>query len=136
MLGLDVGIFGKMGDDRNGEFLRGGMNALGIRHHLTLDGTASSFATIFVDAHGNRAIYMVRGATAELKPAEIRRRHGAFIRNAHLVSTEISQLPLRDRDRAAAVRARAFDSHRARRRRAALRRLPDRSARAPNWNAR
>jgi arabinose-5-phosphate isomerase len=37
---------------------------------------------------------MVRGATAELKPAEIRRRHGAFIRNAHLVSTEISQLPL------------------------------------------
>jgi ribokinase len=70
------------------------MNALGIRHHLTLDGSASSFATIFVDAQGNRAIYMVRGATAELKPAEIRRRHGAFIRNAHIVSTEISQLPL------------------------------------------
>ena len=33
-------------------------------------------------------------ATAELKPAEIRRRHAAFVRNAHLVSTEISQLPL------------------------------------------
>ena len=94
VLGLDVGIFGKMGDDRNGEILRGGMNALGIRHHLTLDGSASSFATIFVDAQGNRAIYMVRGATAELKPAEIRRRHGAFVRNAHLVSTEVSQLPL------------------------------------------
>ena len=94
VLGLDVGIFGKMGDDRNGEILRGGMNALGIRHHLTLDGSASSFATIFVDAQGNRAIYMVRGATAELKPAEIRRRHGAFVRNTHLVSTEISQLPL------------------------------------------
>src|SRR5579863_9734155 len=94
VLGLEVGIFGKMGDDRYGEILRGGMNALGIRHHLTLDGSASSFATIFVDAQGNRAIYMVRGATAELKPAEIRRRHGAFVRNAHLVSTEISQLPL------------------------------------------
>jgi arabinose-5-phosphate isomerase len=94
VLGLDVGIFGKMGDDRYGEILRGGMNALGIRHHLTLDGSASSFATIFVDAQGNRAIYMVRGATAELKPAEIRRRHGAFVRKAHLVSTEISQLPL------------------------------------------
>src|SRR5258708_1130934 len=94
VLGLDVGIFGKMGDDRYGEILRGGMNALGIRHHLTLDGSASSFATIFVDAQGNRAIYMVRGATAELKPAEIRRRHSAFVRNAHLVSTEISQLPL------------------------------------------
>jgi sugar/nucleoside kinase (ribokinase family)/D-arabinose 5-phosphate isomerase GutQ len=94
VLGLDVGIFGKMGDDRYGEILRGGMNALGIRHHLTLDGSASSFATIFVDAQGNRAIYMVRGATAELKPAEIRRRHGDFIRNSHIVSTEISQLPL------------------------------------------
>src|SRR5438128_83487 len=46
VLGLDVGIFGKMGDDRYGEILRGGMNALGIRHHLTLDGSASSFATI------------------------------------------------------------------------------------------
>ena len=29
ILGLDVGIFGKMGDDRYGEILRGGMNALG-----------------------------------------------------------------------------------------------------------
>jgi sugar/nucleoside kinase (ribokinase family)/D-arabinose 5-phosphate isomerase GutQ len=94
ILGLDVGIFGKMGDDRYGEILRGGMNALGIRHHLTLDGSASSSATIFVDTEGNRAIYMVRGATAELKPAEIRRRHGEFIRNAHMVSTEVSQLPL------------------------------------------
>jgi sugar/nucleoside kinase (ribokinase family)/D-arabinose 5-phosphate isomerase GutQ len=94
VLGLDVGIFGKMGDDRYGEILRGGMNSLGIRHHLTLDGSASSFATIFVDAGGNRAVYMVRGATAELKPPEIRRRHGDFVRNAHLVSTEISQLPL------------------------------------------
>ncbi|HJU27866.1 MAG TPA: carbohydrate kinase family protein [Candidatus Binataceae bacterium] len=94
VLGLRTGIFGKMGDDRNGEFLRAGMDALGIRHHLTLDGGASSFAMIFVDPAGNRAIYMVRGATAELKPAEIRRRHGGFIRDAHLVTTEISQLPL------------------------------------------
>ena len=94
VLGLRTGIFGKMGDDRHGAFLRAGMDALGIRHHLTLDGGASSFATIFVDAAGNRAIYMVRGATAELKPAEIRRRHGAFIRDAHIVTTEISQLPL------------------------------------------
>lgn len=94
VLGLQTGIFGKMGDDRYGEFLRAGMNALGIRHHLTLDGSASSCATIFVDAAGNRAIYMLRGATAELKPAEIRRRHAAFVRNARMVTTEISQLPL------------------------------------------
>jgi sugar/nucleoside kinase (ribokinase family)/D-arabinose 5-phosphate isomerase GutQ len=94
VLGLNVGIFGKMGDDRNGELLRAGMNALGIRHHLTLDGSASSSATIFVDPDGNRAIYMVRGATAELRPAEVRRRHAAFFRTAHLATTEISQLPL------------------------------------------
>src|ERR1017187_468798 len=95
VLGLETGIFGKMGDDRNGEFLRDGMESLGIRHHLTLDGTASAFATIFVDAAGDRAIYMARGATGELTPAEVRNRHGAFIRRANLVSTEISQLPIR-----------------------------------------
>ena len=66
VLGLEVGVFGKIGADRNGEFLRRGMDQLGIRHHLTTDGSASSFAKIFVDARGERAIYMARGATAEL----------------------------------------------------------------------
>ena len=84
-----------MGDDQNGEFLRAGMDRLGIRNHLTLDGSASSFAAVFVDARGDRAIYMARGATAELTPAEVRERHGDYIRHAHLVSAEISQLPLR-----------------------------------------
>jgi arabinose-5-phosphate isomerase len=95
VLGLEVGVFGKIGGDRNGEFLRRGMDQLGIRHHLTTDGSASSFAKIFVDARGGRAIYMARGATAELAPDEIRRRHAGFIRHARMVSTEISQLPLR-----------------------------------------
>jgi sugar/nucleoside kinase (ribokinase family)/D-arabinose 5-phosphate isomerase GutQ len=95
ILGLEVGIFGKMGDDRHGEFLRNGMDRLGIRHHLTLDGSASSFSTVFVDDAGNRAIYMIRGATAELRPVEITRRHGDFIRRDRFISTEISQVPLR-----------------------------------------
>jgi sugar/nucleoside kinase (ribokinase family)/D-arabinose 5-phosphate isomerase GutQ len=94
VMGLEVGVFGKIGADRNGEFLRRGMDQLGIRHHLTTDGSASSFAKIFVDARGGRAIYMARGATAELAPDEIRRRHAGFIRHARMVSTEISQLPL------------------------------------------
>jgi ribokinase len=94
VLGLKTGIFGKIGDDANGAFLRAGMEELGIEHHLTLDGSASSFAPIFVDRHGNRAIYMARGATAELKPAEIRQRHTSFIRRGRIVTTEISQLPL------------------------------------------
>src|SRR5260221_289106 len=75
--------------------LRDGMESLGIRHHLTLDGSASSYAPVFVDPDGNRAIYMMRGATAELKASEIRARHGAFIKNARIVTTEISQLPLK-----------------------------------------
>src|SRR5215469_15988989 len=94
VLGLTAGIFGKMGDDRHGEFLRAGMDRFGIAQHLTLDGSASSFATVIVDARGDRAIYMARGATAELRPDEIQKRHGAFIRRANLVSTEVSQLPL------------------------------------------
>src|SRR5208283_1166986 len=61
ILGLKTGIFGKMGDDRNGEILRAGMSRLGIEHNLTLDGSASSCAIIFVDQAGNRAIYMMRG---------------------------------------------------------------------------
>src|ERR1700728_2463823 len=42
VLGLDVGIFGKMGDDRYCEVLRGGMNERGIGHHLTLEVCACS----------------------------------------------------------------------------------------------
>jgi sugar/nucleoside kinase (ribokinase family)/D-arabinose 5-phosphate isomerase GutQ len=95
VLGLEVGVFGKIGADRHGESLRRAMDQLGIRHHLTTDGSASSFAKIFVDTRGGRAIYMARGATAELAPDEIRRRHTRFIRHARMISTEISQLPLR-----------------------------------------
>ncbi len=95
VLGLEAGVFGKIGADRHGEFLRRGMDQLGIRHHLTTDGSASSFAKVFVDGRGGRAIYMARGATAELAPDEIRRRHAGFIRHARMISTEISQLPLR-----------------------------------------
>jgi sugar/nucleoside kinase (ribokinase family)/D-arabinose 5-phosphate isomerase GutQ len=94
VLGLSAGIFGKMGDDRHGEFLRAGMDRFGIAQHLTLDGSSSSFATVIVDANGDRAIYMARGATADLRPEEIPRRHGAFIRRANIISTEVSQLPL------------------------------------------
>lgn len=94
VLGLKTGIFGKLGDDPHGAMLRRGMRRLGIRSHLTRDGSASSFAAILLDPAGNRAIYMMRGATGELTGAEVRRVHGDFLRKAHLVSTEISQLPL------------------------------------------
>jgi sugar/nucleoside kinase (ribokinase family)/D-arabinose 5-phosphate isomerase GutQ len=95
ILGMETGIFGKMGDDANGAFLRRGMDRFGIRHHLTLDGDASSFAAVFVDRDGNRAIYMCRGATGELRPSDVRGHHASFIKRARWISTEISQLPLR-----------------------------------------
>ncbi len=95
ILGLETGVFGKMGDDHNGLFLRQGLDRFGIQQHLTLDGSSSSFAAVFVDPAGERAIYMSRGATGELRPDEIESRHGAFIRRAQMVSTEISQVPLK-----------------------------------------
>jgi sugar/nucleoside kinase (ribokinase family) len=94
VLGLNVGIFGKLGNDAHAAFLRRGMRQAGIRRHLSNDGSASSTAAIFVDPAGSRAIYMIRGATGELSAAEVRRKHAGFIRNSHIVTTEISQLPL------------------------------------------
>lgn len=94
-LGLETGVFGKIGADRYGELLLRTMERMGIRHHLTADGSATAFAKIFVNARGGRAIYMARGANAELAPDEVRRRHAVFIRRARMVTTEISQLPLR-----------------------------------------
>jgi len=93
-LGLRVGIFGKQADDPAGRFLRAAMDRLGIERNLVLDGRASSTAEIFVDAEGRRAIYMAPGATAETTAEHVSRHHGAFIRRARRLTTEVSQLPL------------------------------------------
>jgi arabinose-5-phosphate isomerase len=94
VLGLRTAIFGKQADDPNGRFLRAGMERLGIEHHIDLGGSASSFAQIYVDPDGARAIYMARGATAELTAAEIDAKHRSVIENAGIVTTEVSQVPL------------------------------------------
>jgi ribokinase len=93
-LGLRTGVFGKQADDENGRFLRAAMDRLGIEMDLVLDGSASSFAHIFVDDEGGRAIYMAPGATSETTTAQIRTCHAAFITGSRRVSTEVSQLPL------------------------------------------
>jgi arabinose-5-phosphate isomerase len=93
-LGLRTAVFGKQADDEGGRFLRGAMDRHGIEHRFVLDGSASSFADIYVDDAGNRAIYMAPGATAETDAAFVRRHHADFIRSAARVSTEVSQLPL------------------------------------------
>jgi len=94
LLGLRVGIFGKQGDDEFGRFLRAGMDRYGIDKHLTLDGASSSFAHIFVDPQGSRAIYMSPAATSETTGDYIRETHADYIRSSKFLSTEISQLPL------------------------------------------
>ena len=60
---------------------------------LRLDGDASSFAEIFIDDGGDRAIYMAPGATAQTEPAHVRE-HADFIARAAHLTTEGSQLPL------------------------------------------
>ncbi|HVN39743.1 MAG TPA: PfkB family carbohydrate kinase [Myxococcota bacterium] len=93
-LGLRAGIFGRQADDENGRILRDAMDRAGIERDLVLDGSASSFAEIFVDDVGGRAIYVAPGATAETTPEQIRRDHASFIRRAARLTTEVSQLRL------------------------------------------
>lgn len=93
-LGLRTGIFGKQGDDEPGRVLRAAMDRAGIEHHLTLDGSASSVAEIFLDASGERAIYFDPAATAELTAEEVRARHAGFVRRGARLTTEVHQVPL------------------------------------------
>ncbi len=94
LLGLRVGIFGKQGDDEYGRFLREGMDRHKIDKQITLDGSSSSFAHIFVDPDGGRAIYMNPAATSETTAQDLREKHAPYIRSSLMLSTEISQLPL------------------------------------------
>lgn len=94
LFGLRVGIFGRQADDDAGRQLRRAMARHGITTALDLSGSASSIAEIFVDAEGERAIYMAAGATAETRPEHLRRDHAGFIARAGRLTTEVSQLPL------------------------------------------
>lgn len=93
-LGLRTGIFGRQADDEEGRFLRAAMAELGIETQLTLDGSASSIAEIYVDDAGACSIYMAPGATSETTPDFVRTRHTDFIARAARLTTEVSQLPL------------------------------------------
>lgn len=94
LLGLRVGICGKQGDDEYGRLLRAGMDRHRIDKHITLDGSASSSAHIFVDPEGRRGIYMCPAATSETTGDYMKTRHADYIRRSRMFSTEISQLPL------------------------------------------
>ncbi len=94
LLGMRTGLFGRQADDEAGRVLRAAMKRAGIATHLDLTGSASSLAEIFIDANGERAIYMAAGATAETTPEHVRNDHAEFVARADRLSTEVSQLPL------------------------------------------
>ena len=95
VLGLRTGLFGRQGDDAPGRQIRAYLDAIGIdRTHLRTDGEGSSTANIFVDPDGERCIYMHRAATETTTPEHIDTHFAAYLRQARMVSTEISQLPL------------------------------------------
>jgi arabinose-5-phosphate isomerase len=74
--------------------LRAGMDRHRIDKRITLDGSASSSAYIFVDPEGRRGIYMSPAATSETTGEYLRAAHADYIRASRMLSTEISQLPL------------------------------------------
>ncbi len=94
LFGLRAGLFGRQADDETGRILRAAMKRCGIETHLDLTGSASSLAEIFIDAEGERAIYMAAGATAETTPEHVRSDHAEFIARGDRLTTEVSQLPL------------------------------------------
>jgi sugar/nucleoside kinase (ribokinase family)/D-arabinose 5-phosphate isomerase GutQ len=94
LLGLRVGICGKQADDEYGRLLRAGMDRHRIDKQITLDGSASSSAHIFVDPEGRRGIYMSPAATSETTGEYVRATHADYISRSRMFSTEISQLPL------------------------------------------
>jgi sugar/nucleoside kinase (ribokinase family)/D-arabinose 5-phosphate isomerase GutQ len=94
LFGLRAGLFGRQADDDTGRILRAAMKRAGIETHLDLTGSASSLAEIFIDAEGERAIYMAAGATAETTPEHVRKDHAEFVARANRLTTEVSQLPL------------------------------------------
>lgn len=94
LFGIRTGLFGRQADDEAGRALRAAMERSGIEHHLDLTGSASSLSEIFVDADGERAIYVAPGATSATTPEHVRRDHADFLARGKRLSTEVSQLPL------------------------------------------
>ncbi|MBM3213456.1 SIS domain-containing protein [Candidatus Poribacteria bacterium] len=96
LLGVPTGLFGYQGNDHHGTVIRGTMD----RHRIdrssvrVVDGAATGFSVIYVDPDAERAIYMFRGPTGTTTPENIRADFADAIRDAAMVSTEVSQLPL------------------------------------------
>ena len=93
-LGLRCGLFGTGAGDEDGAFIRQGLDAYGIDHSAySKTGSSTAVSRVYVDPRGARAIYMSPGANAEALAADMAR-YLPLMQRSHLLSTEISQLPL------------------------------------------
>ncbi len=96
MMGVDAGVFGRIGTDENGQFLLSEMDRYGVDHaHLhEIDGEEAAYTDFFLDQQPERTLFMFFGTTATTTPEFIRERCADAITGADYVVTEISQLPL------------------------------------------
>ncbi len=93
-LGAKTALFGPAGLDAEADFLREAMRRRGVDdRHFTASRSRTVRARIFVDAKGERSIYMQPGITQEVKPKDLEV-YAPLIARARLLSTEISQLSL------------------------------------------
>ncbi|MBI4530561.1 MAG: carbohydrate kinase family protein [Candidatus Latescibacteria bacterium] len=96
LLGVPTGLFGFQGDDHYGMMIRETMDRHGIDRSTVLVqvGASSAFSVIYVAPDAERAIYMSPGPTAVTTPDDIQHHFAETIRQAAIVTTEVSQLPL------------------------------------------
>ena len=72
-LGHQVGLVGAVGDDADGDWLRGGLDREGVDStHLRSVGDSSGLAFVFVSPDGENSIVVSPGANARLSPDAVR----------------------------------------------------------------
>ncbi|GMA20636.1 ribokinase [Arsenicicoccus piscis] len=73
LLGADVALLGRVGDDDHGRMLRGSLEHAGAdtSHVEALEGVATGVAVIAVDAAGENNIILSPGANGRLKAADV-----------------------------------------------------------------
>jgi ribokinase len=86
LLGAEVGLLGRVGDDSNGTFLlqRAGAAGVDTSHVEQLSGVATGTALIAVDATGENSIIVSPGANGRLTDHDIMKAGGFFERGAVL----------------------------------------------------
>ena len=74
MLGVDAGVFGRIGTDENGRFLLSEMDRYGVDHAELheIEGEEAAYTDFFLDQQPERTLFMFFGTTATTTPEFIR----------------------------------------------------------------